>query len=327
MRFLPVFVLALLSSPLLAADWEKVTDGLAKKENAGYGGICGVLIEPSTGDILLNISDRGFYRSTDQGNTFTAFAAPFKGRTEWPGCITFDPTGKSKRLVAALVYGSPILIGDRDGGAWNVLEKKSGHVDWCALDWTNPDPKLIITFKHESGGMLIRSTDGGKSFTDIGKGYASAWVFDDKIAVATQAKTKDQPEPKLVRTTDAGTTWTTVADHTTTALPKWRDGKLYWVVEKGLITTTNKGETWTLVSDIKDAKLGPIFGKEPGQLFVLTKNGIIESLDDGKTWGKPIPLPQELKGWSPLTWLDYDPKNDALYVMKMTSELYRLKRN
>ena len=46
----------------------------------------------------------------------------------------------------------------------------------------------------------------------------------------------------------------------------------------------------------------------------------------GATWAKPIAVPKELKGVSPLTWLDYDPANDALYVMKMTSELYRWER-
>jgi hypothetical protein len=31
-----------------------------------------------------------------------------------------------------------------------------------------------------------------------------------------------------------------------------------------------------------------------------------------------------MKDVSPLTWMAYDPKNDVLYVMKMTSELYKL---
>ena len=33
-----------------------------------------------------------------------------------------------------------------------------------------------------------------------------------------------------------------------------------------------------------------------------------------------------LGGLSALTWLDYDPDADALYLMKMGSELYRLGR-
>lgn len=326
MRFQLLFLVLFAGSPLLAADWEKVTDNLAKKENAGYGGLCGLLVDRSNGHLFLNISDRGFYRSADLGATFTPFSPSFKGRTEWPGCMMFDPTGKTRRLVAALVYGSPILVGEGTGGKWNTLEKKSAHVDWCAFNWKDPEGKLILAFKHESGGMLLRSADAGQSFDEIGRGYASAWVFDDKIAVATQAKTRDQPNPKLLRTVDAGNTWTPISNHISTAMPKWRDGKLYWVVEGALITTTDKGATWTTNSEIKDGMVGPVFGKVADQLFILTKAGIIESVDGGKTWGKLIPLPADLKGWSPLTWMDYDPVNGALYVMKMGSELFRMRR-
>jgi hypothetical protein len=52
----------------------------------------------------------------------------------------------------------------------------------------------------------------------------------------------------------------------------------------------------------------------------------VESTDGGVTWAKPISLPTEFKGTSPLTWLDYDPKANIVYVMKMGSDLYRLMR-
>ncbi len=93
-----------------------------------------------------------------------------------------------------------------------------------------------------------------------------------------------------------------------------------------MIVTSDKGESWRKICDLKDAEYGPIFGKDSKHLFVLTRAGVIESADAGATWSKPLPLPKEMKGWSMLTWLDYDPVNDALYVMKMGSELYRLAR-
>ena len=327
MRFILGSVFIVLCSPLFAADWEKVTDNLAKKEKAGYGGLCGISIDHSNGHIYLNVSDKGIYRSTDQGSSFSLFSNEVKGRTEWPGCMMFDPTGKTKKLATALVYGSPILLGDNEGKKWNVLDKKSSHVDWCAINWADLDSKFILAFKHESGGMLLLSNDAGQSFSEIGKGFSSAWVFDNKTAVAMQAKTKEQPEPKVMRTTDAGKSWTPIANFTTPALPQWKEGKLYWIVDGGtIITTTNKGETWDKLSETKEGKFGPMFGKSSTHLLVLGKTGILESIDEGKTWNKAIPLPADLKGWSSLTWFDYDPINDALYVMKMGSELYRMKR-
>lgn len=316
-----------LCGPAVAAEWEAVTADLAKKEKAGYGGLCGVLVDRATGHLLLNVSDKGLYRSADGGKTWQPFATPFKGRTEWPGCLMLDPTGKSKKLLVALVYGSPILAGSLEGEEWKVLDRKSSHVDWCVADWTDPERKFLIALKHESGGVLLLSRDGGKTFSETSKGFGPAWVFDGKTAVAAELKTKERPKPGLVRTTDAGMTWKPCGDWTTQALPRWRDGTLYWLVEGALIATTDKGESWKKVSEVKNGKYGPVFGKDVRQMFVLTPSGVIESLDGGGTWSKPVPLPKELKGWSPLTWLDHDPVNDVLYLMKMGSELFRLMRS
>ena len=45
-----------------------------------------------------------------------------------------------------------------------------------------------------------------------------------------------------------------------------------------------------------------------------------------KTWGKAIALPKSFGGVSALSWIEYDPVHDVLYVMKMGSELYRRER-
>ncbi len=323
--FVVLSALALVG-PARAAEWEVVAADLAKKEKAGYGGLCGVLVDRATGHVYLNVSDKGLYRSEDAGKTWKPFATPFKGRTEWPGCMVFDPTGPGGTLVVSLVYGSPILEGSAKGEAWTVLNPKSSHVDWFAADWTDPALRFILALKHESGGLLLASRDGGKTFEEKGKGFAAAWVFDGKTAVASEAKSKDKPKPGLKRTTDGGETWTPCGDYAAEALPKWHAGKLYWLADGALLTTADKGVTWDKVGDVKGGNYGPLFGKDAKTMFVLTKAGVIESTDAGATWGKPIPLPKELKGWSALTWLEYDPVGDNLYVMKMTSELWKMSR-
>ncbi|MGH7222178.1 MAG: WD40/YVTN/BNR-like repeat-containing protein, partial [Gemmataceae bacterium] len=190
------------------------------------------------------------------------------------------------------------------------------------------DPRLrfLMAQKHESGGLLIVSHDGGDSFAEIGKGYGPAWIFDGDTAVVARMKTKEHPKPVLLRTTDGGKTFQPCGDFTARALPRWHDGKLYWLVEGALLSTTDKGEHWTKISDLKDGRFGPLFGKNGKHLFVLTGAGIVESSDAGKNWSKPIAPPRELKGISTLTWMEYDPKNEALYIMKMGSELYKMSR-
>jgi hypothetical protein len=316
-----------------APDWQPVLTELLKTEKTGFGGLCGVVVDHGTGRVWVNLSDRGLFSSLTGADNFKRVSDEQpRGRTETPGCLMLDPVGKSGRLVTALVYGSPIGISTDQGKTWTHLARESAHVDWCALDWAGPEPRFVLALKHEAGGLLLASRDGGKSFSEVGKGYGPGWVFDEKTAVVAEVKTKDRPKPSLVRTTDGGKTWKPMAPYSPVgsqsaqALPRWRDGTLYWLVEGALIATTDQGESWKQVCALKDARFGPVFGKDGRHLFVLTTAGIIESADGGTTWSKPIPLPKGLKGAGGLTWLEYDPKGDLLYVMKMGSDLYRLKR-
>ncbi len=319
-------LLCLLTRPASAADWQATTGDLIAKEKPGYGGLSGVTVDHATGTVYVQLSDRGVFRSKDQGKSWERVGKEFKGRTEQPGCLLLDPTGKSKRLLCATVYGGPVAIAASDDDGWRLLDPKASHVDWCSVDWTDPEMKFILALKHESGGTLLISTDGGKQFEEVGKGYGPAWVFDGKTAVVAETKTKEKPKPGLLRTTDGGKTFKPCGDYSTTALPKWRGDTLYWLVEGALVKTTDAGKSWDKVGDLKDGRYGPIFGKDAKQMFVLTGAGIVESTDGGATWSQPLAVPKELKGVSSLTWMDYDPVNDVLYVMKMTSDLYRIAR-
>jgi hypothetical protein len=338
-RFHSLFALVattlLVAATAFAADepaWQGILGDFPKVEKAGYGGLCGICVDPASGDVLLNISDKGFYRSTDGGKSFKRISdTQPKGRTEAPGCFLIDPTGTSKKMVTALVYGSPISVSSDGGATWKMMDHKSHHVDWCAVDWSDPDMKFVLALAHEKGGLLLASTDGGKTFTEVGKGYGTGWIFDGQTAVVAEAKSKDRPQPNLVRTTDGGKTWkpcgaySPVGASSVQALPKWHDSTLYWLVDGALIATTDKGETWKKVCDLKDGRYGPIFGKHAKHMFVLTQAGIVESTDGGAAWGKPIAVPPALKQGGH-TWLEYDPKCDALYMMRMTSDLYKLSR-
>ncbi|QDU23788.1 WD40/YVTN/BNR-like repeat-containing protein [Urbifossiella limnaea] len=328
MRAILIAVGVVLAAPADApAEWRPLTTELLAREKTGFGGLCGVVVERSTGRLFVDLSDRGLFTSADRGATWTRVEnSPPKGRTETPGCLQLDPTGKTPRLLMPLVYGSPIAVGTTGSGPWRVLDKASAHVDWCAADWSDPDLKFLLALKHEANGLLLRSRDGGKTFDDLGKGHGPAWVFDANTAVVTRVKTKDNPTGGVVRTTDGGATFAPVADFTPTALPRVGPDGVYWLADGGLHKTTDAGKTWAKVGPVKDGRYGPVFGKGAAQLFVLTGTGVVESGDGGKTWAAPVAVPAALKGVSALTWLDYDPTSDTLYLMKMGSELYARRR-
>lgn len=314
------------TTPIAAADWMPTTESLLKSTKTGFGGLCGIAVDHATGAVFIDLSDRGLYRSDDEGKTWRPTASKLmKGRTEWPGCLLFDPTGRSKRLVSAFVYGEPIGVSDDAGKTWRFMHGRSSHIDWCAVDWSDPDLKFVLALKHESGDLLIVSHDGGKSFADIGKGFGPAWVFDGQTAVVAEAKTKDRPAPRLLRTEDGARTWKPCGTFTARALPKWRGNTLYWVVEQGLIASTDKGKTWRVLNPLKGGRYGPVFGKSDKDMFVLAGAGIVSSNDGGASWSSPLALPREVRG-SVLTWMEHDPRHDVLYAMKMGSELYKYER-
>lgn len=337
MRFVQwILVLAVVATAptiAVAQEWTPVTTALLKSEKTGFGGLCGVIVHHKTGEIWVNLSDRGTFHSADAGQTWKRVSdTQPKGRTESPGCWLLDPTGKTGRMVTALVYGSPISVSHDAAVTWNMLDAKSGHVDWCAVDWTDPDLGFILTLKHEADGLLLASQDGGRRFTEIGKGYGTGWVFDNQTAVVARAKSKTEPKPNLMRTVDGGKSfqpcgaYSPVGSNSAQALPKFHENALYWLVEEGLIVSRDKGATWTRIGEVKDSQYGPVFGNDARHLFVLTKAGPVESKDGGVFWSAPIAPPKEMKGLGGLSWLEYDPAHDTLYLMKMGSELYRLSR-
>jgi hypothetical protein len=80
------------------------------------------------------------------------------------------------------------------------------------------------------------------------------------------------------------------------------------------------------LNETKGAQHGRVCGQNDKHIFELTKAGIVESTDGGTTWSKPIAPPKELNGGAGQAWIEYDPKNDILYIMAPGSDLYKLAR-
>ena len=258
--FAIAFALAAQLAP--AAEWVNISDpfttGLPKPGT--YGPTAGVVVDRADGSVFMVVSDYGIWRSGDHGKTFTRVDdKAIGGRCETGWALQADPAGG--RLFCFMIYGSSAMTGD-GGKTW--AKSKLSHLDFGGVDWADTG-KRLLGLRHESGGMLATSDDGGATWKDLEKGFHNCGVIDRNTFVAVKAKEKG-----IWRSTDAGATWTEVSTNTPPAgVPVFFQGTVYWPTGKGLLMSKDKGATWADLGTPVDAMFGPMFGKDASHLVVV----------------------------------------------------------
>jgi photosystem II stability/assembly factor-like uncharacterized protein len=312
--------LLLATSVALAQEkgkWVSISDGVTSQVKPGYPGkTAGVTVDPSNGDVFMVVPDQGMWKSTDRGATFARVDdKAIGGRCETGYALNFDPAGK--RLMCFMIYGSSAVTTD-GGKTWS--KSKVSHLDVGAVDW-EATGQSFLSFRHESGGMLTFSTDAGQNWKDLGKGFKeTVGVFDAKTLMASKGT-------GLLRSTDAGETWTQVHDtRPTGCVMSVKGGVGYWPTEKGLLVSKDKGATWAIQGKAVSANFGPFWGKEAKHMVVVGKGGIHETTDAGETWTVVAPLPPGIGVGLVGPNYAWDPVNNVFYSSAMGKETFRYER-
>ena len=312
-------LLLLLSTSLLAAaEWVNISDPVTSQVKPGYAGpTAGVTVDRRSGDVFMVVNDQGLWRSRDHGATFARVDdQAIGGRCETGWALQPDACGQ--RLFCFMIYGSSALTID-GGKTWT--KSKTSHLDFGAVDWEDSGQRLLA-LRHESGGVLTTSDDGGATWKDLEKGFSGCGVLDRTTFVATKAN-----EPGIFRSTDAGATWTQVATNTPTAgVPVVFKGIGYWPTGKSILISRDKGASWSIPGPAVDASFGPCFGKDENHFVVVGKSGFSEAKDGGKTWQLAAPLPPGFgigRVGSNYAW---DPNADIFYASTMTKPTFKFQR-
>ena len=318
MKTLFTIALAVSFARAHAAEWVNISESVTSQVKPGiYGPTAGVAVDRANGYVFMIVNDQGLWKSADQGKTFSRVddkTVGGRGETGW--ALQVDPAGG--RLAVFVVYGSSAMTAD-GGRTWTKL--KTTHVDFGAVDWADTG-KRVLMLRHESGGMLTTSDDGGATWKDLEKGFSGCAVFDRNTFVATKEKEKG-----IFRSTDAGATWTQVFTNTpAAAVPVVFKGVGYWATGKGILISKDKGATWSESGSPVDAAFGPYFGKDPTHFVVVGKSGFSETKDGGKTWQPAAPLPAGFGIGRVGPNYAWDPNADIFYASTMTKPTFRFHR-
>lgn len=303
-------------------SWSPVSDGYFTTASVGA-----LAIAPSNPDIVVagtgerdirgDISHGdGVYRTDDGGKTWRKIGLE---DTQTISRIVIHPTDPNTIYVAALghVYGPSRARGvykTTDGGkAWQLVlpgTDRAGAVD-LTMDPQHPEILLATIWDGwrtpyllNSGGdasRMYRSTDGGRTWTDIsrkpglptgmlGKIGVSISPIDDKRYWAIV----EAADGGLFRSDDAGETWQKVNENRNWRQRAWYYTHVYadtksrdavYVLNVGMGRSTDGGKGFTSLNpshgDNHDLWIAP---NDANRMIEANDGGANISTDGGRTW-------------------------------------------
>jgi photosystem II stability/assembly factor-like uncharacterized protein len=283
--------LALESGSTVAADgWVNVTSNLANMQS-----VCGNLTMlspvPRSNTLIAGVAQQGLWASSDGGASWQPLgtgqgSARITNRPLW---ISYDPLNPAHFYESGIYEGGGVFVTSNGGTTFAQLGQLT-HNDFVSIDYADPDRRTLLVGGHEQSRTVWKSTDGGKSWTNIGATLPSGTgnsvdpLILDSQTYLVNAAAWGQGTPGIFRTTDAGKTWTGVSSLGPTGPPLvTSDGSIYWAVADTLAKSSDHGVTWSQVGGGFVNELHPI--EVPGGRLVTARpETLVVSSDGGATW-------------------------------------------
>lgn len=220
-----------------------------------------ILMDPTNNNILVAATDNGIYRSTNAGANWTLVktGGDFKDMVFKPGTNNILYAVTSSQFWRSLDFGA----------TWTqitngVVIPGGGSGDGMRLAVSAANPNIVYVGMIKDEGTILKSTDGGTSFTQVYHNTAQSLVGYDATGGGQGdynfSMTADPANANTVyvvahvvwRSTDGGVTWTQLTD--------WWD---------------------QLHTDMHGIKFHPTF---PGKIFNNNDGGVWLSKDAGDNW-------------------------------------------
>jgi photosystem II stability/assembly factor-like uncharacterized protein len=303
--------------------WQSVTGSLTGMPSE-CGNLTLVSARPDRDVIITGVAQHGLFANDDSSATWKPLGTGSGSASiiNRASTIVYDPDHPDTFWESGIYNAGGVYRTD-DGGATFRQLGDVVHSDAVSVDFTDPARKTLLSGTHERS-TLLRSKDGGQSWTDIsttlpaGVGFAvGPHVVDAQTYVLGTAFGEHSG---IFRTTDGGATWTPVftGGVAGTVLAAKSDGALYWVLQSGgIIKSTDGGATWTTAArSATAAAIQTNLTELPdGRLAAVGNQVVIVSSDHGATWRAAGPkMPYVPTGFT------YSAQRKAFYIWYFTCD-------
>jgi hypothetical protein len=273
------------TAPWTTADaWANVTGNLA-----GMASECGnlTMVSANAGDaVLAGVAGQGLWRLDPAAGEWEQLGQgpgsdPISNR---PSTVVYDPTDPQVFWESGIYNGGGVFRTDDAGQTFRQLGDVM-HVEAVGIDLTDPQRATMLAAIHEQAAISL-STDGGDTWSDISDALPAIDLGDAVAPVVLDANTFVLGTTTTVlRSTDQGASWTTVADAGVTGRPvTLADGSMVWLALSGVIRSTDQGATWTVIG--ATPLRGTPIATPDGAIAAVSADGtqVWASLDGGATW-------------------------------------------
>jgi photosystem II stability/assembly factor-like uncharacterized protein len=284
----------ILTDPAPAGDWKNVTPDLTMIMET-CGPLFSLTSKPSEDLVIAGVTNNGLWATSDGGTSWRVLGQGTDSEPVIQGtnAIIFDPSPANSDVFWPVgIRGRAVFRTDDDGVTFKHLGD-SMSADYLSVDFSDSQRKTLLTSGHEMQ-QLSRSEDGGDTWTDITAAIPSGlkvcsypYILDSMNYLLGCGGGSDQGQSAILRSSDAGTSWTTVFDKSGATAPLLTsDGTIYWAQELGggLARSDDQGQTFTsLVPANTLLTVSPIELPDK-RIASMTSQNIVVSDDQGKTW-------------------------------------------
>jgi len=228
------------------------------------------------GDTIYAGSYDGVYRSTDNGQSWTAINSGL-------------PTSGLYNINCLEFYDNNVFVGTNNG----LYILYSDSLSWHQLG-TNLTNKIVTSIKFVGQNIIVStlyngifiSTDGGINWIESNSGLSSLVVYE---LVNDNSNLFIRMDGKIFCSTDTAKTWILIDSHSIAngffSAIAVQDSNIYIGTSWGyLFRTTNKGENWDLLTSVYSGDLIQSITTNGSTVFFNTYDEIYRSTNNGTSW-------------------------------------------